>query len=119
MGGGFRTVLSSKEEAAKAFGFSLASRATSWSDSALSAWAGVVGREFEPSFHHRPLLSFGSVVSFRFSSEESNFARGPSRVAAGALEASDDRGLAKRSKATDSDPDKDEGVEAAERGGAG
>lgn len=119
MAGGFRAVLSSKVEALKAFGFKLVSRTASWSDSALRVWAGVVGREFEPSFHHRPLLSFGSVTSLRFGSEESNFARGASRVAAGTLGASAARWFAERSNAKDSDPDKEDGVEVVERGGAG
>lgn len=37
----------------------------------------------------------------------------------GVLETSGDRAPTRRSRATDSDPDKDEGVEAVERGGAG
>lgn len=45
--------------------------------------------------------------------------RWASRLAAGVLGDSDSRALTKRSKTTDSDPDRDEGVEAAERGGAG
>jgi len=44
--------------------------------------------------------------------------RGASRLAGGVLGDSDSRALAKRSP-TDSDPDRDEGVEAAEGGGAG